>query len=335
MQSNTVVSILMPVYNGEKYLREAIDSVLAQTYTNFEFIIINDGSTDQTQKIIDSYHDERIKCIKQDNQGVAKALNNGIKVAKGAYIWRHDADDICLPDQLEKQIYFLKNHPEYSLVATQIAFMSDRGKIAYKYRQPNNLYFGNRPFKTVTFEQFNPYSPITHATVLMDAQILKQLGAYRTEFLTSEDTDLWLRWIEKNKAAVLNYCSYFVRLNSTSATKKYQSTTSFYRDKAFDYYRERKETGTDPIMRGEIVPLPPTVENNTPKGIKGKIYRNDLLDFHYKVMLNAGDWNNVWQCIRLSLKDGWKLKQTWKGILFPLIGERLIQLGVSIKSSFK
>ena len=137
------VSILMPVYNGGAYLKQAISSVLNQTYHNFEFIIINDGSTDNTGEIIDSFTDKRILHIKQENQGVARSLNNGLKLVKGEYIWRHDADDKCLPDQLEKQVTFLKQHAEFDLVSTQVAFMTNRGKIAWKYRQPKNDFFSD------------------------------------------------------------------------------------------------------------------------------------------------------------------------------------------------
>lgn len=329
------VSILMPVYNGGAYLKQAISSVLNQTYHNFEFIIINDGSTDNTGEIIDSFTDKRILHIKQENQGVARSLNNGLKLVKGEYIWRHDADDKCLPDQLEKQVTFLKQHAEFDLVSTQVAFMTNRGKIAWKYRQPKNDFFSDQKFVDVTLDHFNPYSPITHATVLMKTSVIKSLNGYRTEFLTSEDTDLWLRWIQNYKAAVLNYCSYFVRLNKTSATQKYKSSTVFYRNLAFDYYYQRKQFGSDPLMRNEKMPDPPKTNEIQSVFIKGKLYRSDLLDFHYKVMLNARDWVNVWKCITIALKDGWKLEQTWKGIILPIIGKKLVQTGIKTKSIFK
>nr|WP_321410891.1 glycosyltransferase family 2 protein [uncultured Carboxylicivirga sp.] len=331
-----MVSILMPVYNGEKYLNAAINSVLNQSFKDFEFIIINDGSTDTTESIIDSFKNERIVNIKQENQGVARSLNNGLKLAKGKYIWRHDADDICLPDQLEKQVNFLEQNADVALVSTQIAFMTDRAKIAYSKKQPTNSYFKGRPFMEVDRSQFNPFSPITHATVLMRREVFNQLKGYRTEFLTSEDTDLWLRLLENHKACVLNYCSYFVRLNATSATQKHKSSTTFYRDLAFTFADEREQTGSDPIIRAEKIPPPPqTIElslQDLPP--KGKIYRNDLLDFHYRVMLNARDWVNVFKTLKYSIKDGWKLKQTWKAIIFPILGDSLIQMGVRIKNIF-
>jgi glycosyltransferase involved in cell wall biosynthesis len=331
------VTIVMPVFNGEKYLREAIDSVLAQTYTNFEFLILNDGSTDSTQQIIESYTDERIRALYHDNMGVAKSLNRGLELAKGQFIWRHDADDICLPEQLQNQMEFLEAHPDYALVSTQIAFMTDRGKIAYDYKQPKDHYFNNSDFVKVERSQFNPYSPITHATVLVKKEVFDTVGFYRTDFKTSEDTDLWLRIIEHYDAAVLNYCSYYVRLNATSATQVYKSTNTFYRDLAFQFADERQKTGSDLLQRGETMPKPKPEDAKIEFQVKtdvGKTFRADILNFRYKVALNAKDYKNIFKDIRLALKDGWRLSSTWKAIVFPIIGERLVNIGVAIKQKF-
>lgn len=341
MKSNLpYVTVLMPVYNGESYLTQAIESVLAQTFKDFEFLIINDGSTDNTQEIITSYNDPRIKCHFQKNQGVAKSLNNGLKLASGKYIWRHDADDVALPEQLQTQLNFLDENPNFALVSTQIAFMSDRGRIAYAYKQPKDSYFNGEPFMKVERSHFNPYSPITHATVLVKKEVFDTVGIYRTEFKTSEDTDLWLRIMERFDAAVLHYCSYFVRLNSTSATQVYKSTNTFYRDLAFEFANQRCEFGQDALQRGEYMPEPSPsknyriIENDT--SVKnGYEFRSDLLNFQYKVMLNAKDYINVAWIIRVSLRDGWKLSKTWKAILFPLLGDDIIIAGVKLKRFFK
>lgn len=112
------ISVIMSVYNGEKYLREAIDSILNQTFTHFEFIIVNDGSTDKSLNIIKSYNGSRIILVQQENKGLAAALNEGIKIAKGKYIAMMDADDISLPTRLEKQIQFMEAHPEYVAIGS-------------------------------------------------------------------------------------------------------------------------------------------------------------------------------------------------------------------------
>lgn len=119
MNNSKKISVLMPVYNTkEEFLRTAIESILNQTYSNFEFIIINDGSTNNAEDVILSYKDERIVYLKQENKGIVSALNNGWDKASGEYIARMDSDDISLSERFEKQIEFLENNSEYSLVGS-------------------------------------------------------------------------------------------------------------------------------------------------------------------------------------------------------------------------
>ena len=114
--TSATVTVLMPVYNGEMYLREAIDSILHQTFTDFEFLIINDGSTDNSETIILSYDDSRIRYEKNDsNLKLIATLNKGIELAKGKYIVRMDADDISIPDRIEKQVAFLEKNPDVGI----------------------------------------------------------------------------------------------------------------------------------------------------------------------------------------------------------------------------
>src|ERR1700761_3392427 len=113
MTATPAITVLMPAYNAEKYIGEAITSVLQQTYTDFELLIVNDGSTDSTASIINNFIDERIVVINQPNMGVAAALNTGLEYARGKYIARFDADDVCYSYRLEKQIRFLQDNPEY------------------------------------------------------------------------------------------------------------------------------------------------------------------------------------------------------------------------------
>ncbi len=133
MSENPKVSVIMSVYNGDKYLREAIESILNQTFTDFEFIIVNDGSTDNSLEIIESYDDERIKTINnKKNIGLTKSLNKALKFAKGKYIARQDADDVSLPNRFEKQVEYLDSHPEVALVGTSVYLIDENGKIIGK-----------------------------------------------------------------------------------------------------------------------------------------------------------------------------------------------------------
>ena len=118
MKNDPKISVVMAVYNGEKYLREAIDSILNQTFKDFEFIIVNDGSTDRTREILESFIDPRIVLIHQEHMGLTKSLNRGIALAKGKYIARQDADDISMAERLEKQFNFLESHENVALLGT-------------------------------------------------------------------------------------------------------------------------------------------------------------------------------------------------------------------------
>ena len=123
---NPKVAVLMSVYNGEKYLREAINSILSQTFNDFEFLIINDGSTDGTADILKSYTDSRIKIINNEkNIGLTKSLNKGLKIAKGEYIARQDADDISMPERLKEEVAFLEIHKDYAVVGTFVKILNE------------------------------------------------------------------------------------------------------------------------------------------------------------------------------------------------------------------
>ena len=120
------ISVIMPAYNAEKYIREAIDSILAQTYTDFEFIIIDDASTDATASIVESYSDERIRFFRNEhNMGVANTLNRGLDLAVGEYIARMDSDDISLPERFAKQVEFMDTHTDVIVCGSNAIVFGD------------------------------------------------------------------------------------------------------------------------------------------------------------------------------------------------------------------
>jgi glycosyltransferase involved in cell wall biosynthesis len=327
------VTILMPVYNAEAYIQVALDSILGQTYTNFEVLIINDGSTDGTQEVINAYTDKRIRCIQQENCGVAQSLNNGIDLVNTKYIRRHDADDYSEPDMLATQMEFLQNNSDIDFVSTRCAFMTDRGKVAKEYTSPDIFYFDkNKDFIIAERSLFKPYSPIVHGTVLGLTSVFKEMGGYRTAFLTSEDSDLWLRIIEKHKFAILKHPYYHLRLNATSATQRHKSSVVFYRNVCHRFADERMAIGSDPLLRGEPMPIPQKEDLELPqKYVKSKTFRADILDYNYLVHLNARDYNNILKDIYYALQDGWRLKQTYKAIIIPILGSKFMAMGSKLK----
>ena len=128
--SSSSVTVLMPVYNGAAFLPESIDSILSQTYKDFEFLIINDGSTDDSEKIILSYDDPRIKYLKNDvNLGVIGTLNRGLEIIKTKYIIRMDADDLALPYRIQVQVDYMDKHPDIVLSGSRKIHFSEDNKI--------------------------------------------------------------------------------------------------------------------------------------------------------------------------------------------------------------
>ena len=182
-KKSPLITVLMAVYNGEKYLREAIESILTQSYTDFEFLIINDGSSDRTEEIIVSYNDERIRYIKNDkNLKLIASLNKGLDLAKGEYIARMDADDISLPNRLEKQVKFMENNPEVGLLGTCVRTIGLEDNFDIKYME------GHDQIRLKLL--FDNY--ITHPTVMLRSEILKKNNLKYPDLLHTEDYALWV-----------------------------------------------------------------------------------------------------------------------------------------------
>jgi len=181
-----MISVVMPVYNGKKYLNEAIDSILNQSYTDFEFIILNDGSTDQTEDIILSYDDPRIVYVKnEENLQIVKTLNKGIALAKGKYIARMDADDISFPDRFEKQITFLNKNPHIDILGT---WFETFGKKKYIQKLPTD----HEQIKSALLL----YTPLAHPTVFIKSEVIKKYH-YPENYPKSEDCALWIQLINR------------------------------------------------------------------------------------------------------------------------------------------
>ena len=195
------ISVVMSVYNGEEYLREAIDSILNQTFRGFEFVIVDDGSTDKSTEIIKSYHDDRIIFIQQENRGLAEALNEGVKIAKGVYVARMDADDVAAEYRLEKQVMFLERHPEYVLVGSYADVITEDGKRIYERTVPSE--------DIVIKEIIKTENPFIHSTVMFRRDVAINCGLYE-EVEIIEDIVFWRKMSERGLCANLQepLCRY-------------------------------------------------------------------------------------------------------------------------------
>ena len=227
------VTVLMSVYNGEKYLKEAVDSILNQTFTDFEFLIINDGSTDKTLEILQSYHAPRIKIINNEkNTGLTKSLNKGLRTAKGEYIARMDADDVSLPTRLERQVKFMTQHNEVGLLGSSWYTINGDGKKTGINKAANGK-------QAVHF--------MCHGSVVMRKWCLEKVESYREVFELAQDYDLWLRIADEFEVANLSEPLYKLRIHRDSISSSKKLPQALYTSLAIELAEERRRTGNDSL----------------------------------------------------------------------------------------
>jgi len=186
MSAKGSVSIIIPAYNAADYVKEAVDSALAQTYKEMEVVVVDDGSTDETKKILEPYvKKNEIKYVYEQNKGLAGARNTGIKNSSGEYIAFLDADDLFLPEKAAEQVRVLEENPSYGVCYSDLLHFSEAGRVFHhRYDYPS----GNL-FEPLLHRQFlNPL------TVMVRKEIFDRYGFFDETLRRSEDWDLWLRW---------------------------------------------------------------------------------------------------------------------------------------------
>ena len=189
--SKPLITVLMSCYNAEKWLNSSVSSVLNQTFTDFEFIIIDDGSTDDTLKRIHDFarNDSRIVVLSKSNTGLSDSLNIGIRMAKGHWIARIDADDIFEPMKLEKQVQVIENNSNLVFIGTGLTIIDEFGRKLNTYCYPKSHILLKR--NLITARKFPP-----HASAMYKTSAVQKLGGYRGRISKAEDADLWLRLSE-------------------------------------------------------------------------------------------------------------------------------------------
>jgi len=209
VRHNPLVSVVMPLYNCEQFVRAAIDSILSQTFTDFEFLIIDDGSTDNSLSIARSYTDSRVQVLAEPHEGLVATLNRGLSVATGKYIARMDADDISSPRRLVQQIAVLESCDDIVLVGCCARCINIEGEPVGNYVVPD---LGGKEL-VVALCASNQF---VHGSIIMRTQAVLAVGSYRDAFLTAEDYDLWLRLGEIGRLAHLPAFLYQLRVHSQS-----------------------------------------------------------------------------------------------------------------------
>lgn len=224
-----MLTVIMPVYNAEKYLQKAIKSVLNQSFVDFNLIIVNDGSSDNSQAIIEQFNDKRLTLIiNKKNKGLIVSLNEAVKLAKGKYIARMDADDICLPERFEKQITFLEKNPEIAVLATKIELINPENESIGFWDLDQNT---NTPQEIK--KMMAKSNCIAHPSIVIKTEIAQKY-LYSKKQKASEDWDLWLRLLADNqKIAKLNEVLLKYRIHKNSVTQSFKKKQTAERKSIF------------------------------------------------------------------------------------------------------
>jgi glycosyltransferase involved in cell wall biosynthesis len=297
-----IVSVVMSVFNGEHFVAEAIESILNQTFRDFEFIIIDDGSTDGTADVLERFEkaDSRLVVHHHQNQGQVPSLNIGCGLARGRYIARIDGDDVALPERFERQVDYLEHHPQVALVGSSITNIDEKGNYLSTWPLPT----GNEEIRERLFELRD--IPFCHVTLVFRAEAFRTVNGYRTAFAPAEDYDLWLRMAERWPLANLPEPLVKVRrrAHSLSFTTARQQVIS--RLVAWSASAIRRAGGSDPICQQGLV----NSELVRSLGVSDQVFERMLMgayQYWIDVMLQASDKAGALRIMREALES-----QSWK-----------------------
>ena len=225
MNAAPLISVIMPVWNSERYVAEAIESILGQTFADFELLLVDDGSTDATPDILRRYEkaDPRVRILWQAHGGIVAGLNRGLREARGELIARMDADDVALPERFATQIAFLQSHPSCVVAGTAMINIDPNGApidTQETETDPDLL------LRNLLLLNPAPKSGIAHPTVMMRRGDAEAVGGYRAEFDSVEDVDLWLRLAERGSLGNLPAVLLRYRLHEASVSHRRQAYQS-------------------------------------------------------------------------------------------------------------
>jgi len=201
----------MPACNAGKYIAEAIRSVLDQSFKNYELLIVDDGSMDDTLTVIRQFRDTRIKLLCKEKEGISAALNAGLRMARGTYIARFDADDICMPHRLERQVLFLDGHPAYLVVGSDAEYISENGEHLFHFKCAGHTHreiIGN----------LYRHCPVIHSAAMYRKEAILRVGGYSRHAHNFEDHLLWVQLLKTGKCCNLPEPLLKVRINPHSVT---------------------------------------------------------------------------------------------------------------------
>lgn len=304
-----MVSVVIPTRNGEPYIRQTLEQVLAQTGCSLEVVMVNDGSTDGSEQTAASMNDPRLRIVDGPCQGIAPSVNAGLAAARGKYVVRCDADDLLPPGRLQWQVDWLEAHPEFAAVCAMFHTISDKGKPLAPMRTGATA-------MEITSELHTGKTRTHFGTFMTRAEVLRKIGGARPYFNGTEDIDLQLRIATDHRVWYEPVHSYDYRLHGTSTTHVQPSLKrEFLTETAREFARQRAAGRDDDLALGQ----PPEVPEDDSKGI-------DTRD-HVTGMLMSEAWQKHKSGQRVpAIASGWRACchhpaswPTWKSFFMLLV----------------
>lgn len=316
------ISVAMSVYNGEQFLAIAIESILEQTFTDFEFLILNDGSIDSSAAIIDEYaaKDKRIRAIHRSNKGLVFSLNQMITEARTPLIARMDCDDISLPERFARQIAFLDANPEYGVLGTWTSDIDE-------YGQPFPLEGADHAVTHDGFISQIGGAMLCHPSVIMRRDAVLSVGGYHQAFKHCEDFDLWLRLAGVTKLCSLPERLVLYRHWSNQVSTRYAYIQRIGAAVSLAAYKERAAGRPDPTDKLEV--LPALEDLDSLFGREGVM--REVRDFATNGLLysEVALKSEGYDLLRQFIAEGGQAKGLWRTVLrLVRIGEPLRGIGL-------
>jgi glycosyltransferase involved in cell wall biosynthesis len=301
------ITVAMSVYNNAPYLAHAIESIVAQTFTDFEFLIVDDGSTDDSAAIIERFarDDSRIRLIRQRNAGLIASLNRIIGEARAPLIARMDGDDIALPERFERQLAFLDAHPDIGVLGTGCTCIDETGK-------PTIYKFDNVTSPEDVLADLKNGPPLCHPSVVMRRDAVRAVGGYHRAYKHCEDYDLWLRLSEHVQMANLPDRLLLYRQSESQVSNRHAYVQKIGAAIAWEAHVERVAGRPDPTAHLDALPpmseldtvfgRPGTYKAVREKVALGSVYtpaalRGEGLDLMVEHVRNGGATDGLWRTV--------------------------------------
>lgn len=316
------ISVAMSVYNGERFLGPAIESVLGQTFGDFEFLILDDGSRDRTREIVAGYaaRDSRIRPIFRENRGLVASLNELVDEAHAQIVARMDADDVCMPERFARQIAFLAGHPDHGVVGCWSEDIDEEGK-SYTVDAPEHP--DTHEAFLAAIESGGPL--ICHPAAMFRRDLVRSVGGYHAAFRHCEDLDLWLRLASLTRLCsiperLIRYRHYAQQVSSRHATEQQVGAAV-----ARLAYEERKAGRPDPTA--SLTALPPIDELDALFGREGVARQVRATVAPQLLYSRAGLTDNGFDLVVDHLREGGRPEGIWRTVA------RLLRFGEPVRAA--